>query len=116
MQSSFCPIKRSNILNLSLLILGPEAIPSPKVSSFNIFYSKIAVIVILMPTQQNINICMLQKSFFFFQNSSIIIVFVVVVAVVVALVVVACLFWFVLLGILIAWHLLKINRTNGSEN
>ena len=112
MQSSFCPIKRSNILNLSLLILGPEAIPSPKVSSFNIFYSKMAVIVILMPTQQNINICMLQKSFFFFQNSSIIIVFVVVVA----LVVVACLYWFVLLGILIAWHLLKINRTNGSVN
>ena len=115
MHSSFCPIKRSNILNLSLLILGPEAIPSRKVSSFNIFYSKMAVIVILMPTQQNINICMLQKGFFF-QNSSIIIVFVVVVAVVVALVVAACLFWFVLLGILIAWHLLKINRTNGSEN
>ena len=33
-----------------------------------------------------------------------------------AFVVVACLYFFVLLGILIAWHLLKINRTNGSEN
>ena len=66
-----------------------------------------------MPTQTII--CMLQKRVFFFQNSSIITVFVVVV-VAAALVVVACLFCYVLLGILTAWHLLKINRTNGSEN
>ena len=65
-----------------------------------------------MPTQTII--CMLQKRVFF-QNSSIITVFVVVL-VAAALVVVACLFCYVLLGILTAWHLLKINRTNGSEN
>ena len=67
-----------------------------------------------MPTQQNINMHA-TKRVFFFQNSSIITVFVVEV-VAAAFVVVACLFFFVLLGILIAWHLLKINRTNGREN
>ena len=66
-----------------------------------------------MPTQQNFNMYATKNGFF--QNFSIITVFVVVL-VVAALVVVACLFCFVLLGILIAWHLLKINRTNGSEN
>ena len=65
-----------------------------------------------MPTQQNINMHATKRVFFFFQNSSIITVFVVVV-VAAAFVVVACLFFFVLLGISIAWHLLKINRTNG---
>ena len=67
-----------------------------------------------MPTQQNINMHG-TKRVFFFQNSSIITVFVVEV-VAAAFVVVACLFFFVLLGILIASHLLKINRTNGREN
>ena len=67
-----------------------------------------------MPTQQNINMHA-TKRVFFFQNSSIITVFVVVV-VAAAFVVVACLFFFVLLGISIASHLLKINRTNGREN
>ena len=61
-----------------------------------------------MPTKQNFNMYATKKAFF--QNCSIITVFVVVV------VVVACLLCFVLLGILIAWHLLKINRRNGSEN
>ena len=66
-----------------------------------------------MPTQQNINMHATKRVFF--QNSSIITVFVVVV-VAAAFVVVACLFFFVLLGILIAWHLLKVNRANGREN